>query len=203
MNQQINLYQPKFRRQEKVFSAMIMIQICCLFFVVLAIIYFYGQYQIKPMKIQLQKVNRDVASLRSKVNAYKAKIPNLSKSRLLENEVARTQKELQQREKVRAMLKQQELGNAIGFSGYLEALAREHVQGTWLTGVAIKNGGKELSLQGKTLSSELVPRYIQRLSKEDLLSGITFNVMELQRPKETEKPSGPGQTALDFNISTN
>lgn len=203
MNQQINLYQPMFRRQDKVFSAMTMIQTSFLFLVVLTIIFFYGQYKIKPMKIQLQKVTRDVASLQSQVNTYKTRTPIQGKSKLLENEIARLQKELQQREEIQSILKRQELGNSTGFSGYMEALAREHVQGTWLTALAIKNGGKDLSLQGKTLASELVPRYIQRLAKEDLLSGITFNVMELQRPKETEKRSVPGRMALDFNISTN
>lgn len=203
MNQQINLYQPMFRRQDKIFSAMTMIQTSFLFLVVLTTIFFYGQYKIKPMKIQLQKVTRDVASLQSQVNTYKSRTPTQGKSKLLENEIVRLQKELHQREEIQSILKRQELGNSTGFSGYMEALAREHVQGTWLTALTIKNGGKDLKLQGKTLASELVPRYIQRLAKEDLLSGITFNVMELQRPKETEKQSVPGRTALDFNISTN
>lgn len=203
MNQQINLYQPMFRRQEKVFSAMTMLQTICLFLVVLGIIYFYGQYQIKPLQAQLRKLNRDVSSLQGQVDRYREQVPPPARSQLLENEIARLERELQERRKIQVILEQQELGNAHGFSAYMEALAREHVQGTWLTSVAINNGGRALKLQGKTLASELVPRYIQRLSNEDVLAGISFNVMELQRPAAAGEKPVPGRNELDFNISTN
>jgi Tfp pilus assembly protein PilN len=202
MIQQINLYQPMFRRQAKVFSAITIAQTSLLILVVLTTIYFYGQYKIKPLEIQLQHASQDVASLQLQVNNYKKQIPEQAKSQLLENEIARLEKELKQREDIQAILARQELGNTRGFSGYMEALARQHVEGTWLTRVAIKNGGQALSLQGKTLSSELVPRYIQRLAKENVLSGITFNVMELQRPNAKDKQVIAGRNELDFNIST-
>jgi Tfp pilus assembly protein PilN len=203
MKQQINLYQPVLRRQEKVFSAMTMLQTICLFLVVLTIIYFYGQHQIKPLQVQLRKLNRDVASLQSQVDSYKNQASPGTGSRLLENEIARLEKDLQERRKVQKILEQQELGNTEGFSGYMEALARQHVRGTWLTRVAIENGGRALSLHGRTLASELVPRYIQRLANEDILSGISFNVMELQRPDAKKEGAVPGRNALEFNISTN
>lgn len=203
MNQQINLYQPMFRRQEKVFSAMTMMQTSLLFLIVLSTIYFYGQYRINPLQIELQKFTRDVRSLQSRVDGYRRKLPQPGKSQLLDTEIARLEKELQQRRQIQDILQRQELGNAQGFSAYLKALARQHVQGTWLTRVAIDNGGKSLSLQGKTLSSELVPRYIQRLSEESTLAGLSFNVMELRRPGTTGKQAAPVNGALDFSISTN
>jgi len=202
MNQQINLYQPMFRRQEKVFSALTMLQTISLFLVVLGIIYFYGQYQLKPLQEQARKLNRDTASLQAHVNKYRKQVPPANRSKLLENEIARLQQELDQRRRIRDILVHQEIGNSTGFSEYMEALARQHVQGTWLTGVDIDNGGKSLSLHGKTLASELVPRYIQRLGSEQILAGISFNAMDLQRPPEQKEQSFAGNVPLDFNIST-
>jgi Tfp pilus assembly protein PilN len=202
MNQQINLYLPMFRRQEKIFSAMTMAQTSLLFLIVLTTIYFYGEYKIKPLESQLQHVNRDVATLQAQVNSYQKQIPEQARSKLLENEIARLEKELKQREEIQAILARQELGDTRGFSSYLEAIARQHVEGMWLTRVAIKNGGNALTLEGKTLSPVLVPRYIQRLGKENILSGITFNVMELQRPSANERQVAAGRSELDFNIST-
>jgi len=93
-------------------------------------------------------------------------------------------------------LSSRSIGNADGMSGYLEAFARQHVQGMWLTKIAVANGGKRLDLNGKTLSSELVPAYMEKLAGESLLNGMSFNVMELTRPLE---PSNQ----LEFYISTN
>lgn len=202
MIQQINLYQPMFRRQVKVLSAMTMAHTTLLLLVVLTTVYFYGQHRIKPLAVQLQKFSHDVASLQAQVDSYKKQIPDDTRGQLLENEIARLEKELKQRKEVQVILAHQELGNTKGFSGYMEALARQHVEGTWLTRVAITNGGRALSLEGKTLSPVLVPRYIQRLAKENILSGITFNVMELQRPGAGEKQVAAGHNELDFNIST-
>lgn len=202
MNQQINLYQPMFRRQEKVFSALTMLQTISLFLVVLGIIYFYGQSQLKPLQDQVRKLSRDTASLQAQVNKYRKQVPPAGRSKLLENEIARLQRELEQRRQIRDILAHREIGNSIGFSRYMEALARQHVQGTWLTGVAIDNGGKSLSLHGKTLASELVPRYIQRLGSEQILAGISFNAMDLQRPPEQKEQSIAGSVPLDFKIST-
>ncbi|MBM2830835.1 MAG: biosis protein MshI [Gammaproteobacteria bacterium] len=99
--------------------------------------------------------------------------------------------------RVQLILTNHEFGNATGFSSYLEAFARQHVDGTWLTRVSITGGGTVLGLEGKTLSSELVPIYIQQLAEEKTLSGSSFNVMELHRSKEEEAHQ------LVFKISTN
>jgi len=202
MNQQINLYQPMFRRQEKVFSALTMLQTISLFLVVLGIIYFYGQYQLKPLQEQVRKLSRDTASLQAQVSKYRKQAPPANRSKLLGNEIARLQQELDQRRRIRDILAHREIGNSTGFSGYMEALARQHVQGTWLTGVEIDNGGKSLSLHGKTLASELVPRYIQRLGSEQILAGISFNAMDLERPPEQKAQLIAGNVPLNFKIST-
>ena len=78
----------------------------------------------------------------------------------------------------------------------LEALARQHVAGTWLTKIRIGDGGASVGLEGKTFSSELVPVYIQQLANEKTLAGTAFNVMELHRSEGVEDQ-------LNFKISTN
>ncbi len=197
MNQQINLYQPMFRKQKVLFSAMTMLQVGIFFIVIFACLYIYQSSQLKPYKKQLASIDKELVQLGTQVAVLSGSNKQI-KSKLLENEIAKLTKELEQRERISRVLSSKSFGNSSGFSSYLEAFAKGHVQGTWLTSVNIKQGGASLGLKGKTLSSELVPVYIQNLAEEESLDGSSFNVMELARVETDE-----GQSELNFSISTN
>lgn len=197
MNQQINLYQPMFRKQKVLFSAMTMLQVGVFFLVIFASLYIYQNSKLEPYKKQLASIDRELIQLGNQVAALNSS-KKQTKSKLLENEIVKLTRELEQRERILRVLSSRSFGNSSGFSSYLEAFAKGHVQGTWLTRVNIKQGGASLGLKGKTLSSELVPVYIQNLAKEESLDGSTFNVMELARIE-----TGEGQSELNFSLSTN
>lgn len=201
MNQQINLYQPMFRRQEKVFSAAMMIQTISLFIGLLTVIYFYGQYQINPLEKQLSKTESGLVKLRSQVGKYRQTGEVQGKSNLLEDQVSRLRQELNERRKVRDMLARQQIGTGPEFSKLMEALARQHIEGTWLTAFEISAGGEALSMNGRTLSSSLVPRYMQRLGEETVMAGIAFNNVEMQRSAQEDREAGGRE--MIFYISTN
>ena len=63
MKQQINLYQPMFRKQEKVFSALTMLQITGFFIVVLSGIYAYNVNRLKPFSVELRNTNAQLEKL--------------------------------------------------------------------------------------------------------------------------------------------
>ena len=198
MNQQINLYQPMFRKQKIVFSAMTMLQVGIFFLLVFSSLYAYQKIQIKPYQQQLANIDKELVQLGNQVTTLESTQKSQSKSKLLENEIAKLSKELEQRERISNVLSSRSFGNSSGFSSYLEAFARGHVQGTWLTNVNIRQGGSSLGLKGKTLSSELVPVYIQKLAEEKSLQGSSFNVMELARIELEE-----GSSEINFLLSTN
>lgn len=198
MNQQINLYQPMFRKQKIVFSAMTMLQVGIFFLLVFSSLYAYQKMQLKPYQKQLANIDTELAQLGKQVAAMEASQKSQSKSKLLENEIVKLSNELEQRERISKVLSNKSFGNSSGFSSYLEAFARGHVQGTWLTNVNIRQGGSYLGLKGKTLSSELVPVYLQKLAEEKSLQGSSFNVMELSLIELEE-----GGSEISFLLSTN
>jgi len=197
VNQHINLYQPIFRRQKKVFSAKTMLQISVFFMFVFAAIYGYGQLKLRPLQVELARLERDLARLNTEVSRLEKRLSGQTQSKLLENEIARLSTELERRKQIENLLSSRALGNTRGLSPYLAALARQHVEGTWLTRISIANGGGSLELDGKTLSSELVPVYIGRLAGESLFQGMAFNVLELARPEQ--QPADH----LNFHVRTN
>tara|TARA_R110000782_G_scaffold250847_8_gene338296 strand:- start:6473 stop:7069 length:597 start_codon:yes stop_codon:yes gene_type:complete len=198
MMEQINLYQSMFRKQKVIFSAVTMLQVGMFFLIVFSGLYAYQTVQIKPYKQRLVIIETELFQLSAQVTALESSQSKKGKSKLLENEIVKLSNELERRELISNILSSRSFGNSSGFSSYLESFARGHVEGTWLTDVNISQGGASLGLKGKTLSSELVPVYIQKLAEEESLKGSTFNMMELARvEKEDSNPE------ISFLISTN
>ena len=140
MKQQINLYQPIFRRQIKVFSSMTMVQISALFLIVFAAIYLYGEIKIQPFKGQLVTLDKNLIILNGELAKLQRQVPGSTGNKLMENEIARLTNELSKRRQVQSLLTNRIEANTEGLSFYLEAFARQHVQGTWLTKITIDQG---------------------------------------------------------------
>lgn len=195
MRQQINLYQPMFRKQEKVFSTVTMLQISGLLVVVLAAIYGYSWWSFKPIEQELARVETEQRRLQQQIARVSAESPPPVRSRLLEQEVDRLSNELDRMQRVRHAIGGAVFGNQEGFSSFYEGLARQHVSGLWLTQVKLTQGGTRLVLAGKAISPELVPVYLQRLAGEQAFSGLSFNLLEMTRSEED--PS-----LIEFSVGT-
>lgn len=187
MNQQINLYQPIFRREKKVFSSAAMLQLGTLVLLGLMAIYGNAYRQIQPVSSQLSDLQAQRDRMRAQNEELLARRVK-TKSELLEQQVARLAVELEERRAVAAALASGAFGDTSGFGDHLEALARQHVQGTWITALSIGKGGASVDIAGNALFPELVPVYIQRLSREPVFSGTSFNVLELARRADDATP---------------
>ena len=195
MMQQINLYQEQLRPQKKPFSATSMAISSCIFAVLLAAMYFYAAQQLSSVEMRMQAIDGDLSNLRIQVEKLVKQFPEQQESKLITSEITRLTRELDKRQAIGRALEKHALENNRGFSDLLESLARQHVQGTWLTHVFISDGGESLSFEGLTYSSELVPAYIRQLSDEEPFEGLVFNVLEMQRGEE-------GSAELQFQVAT-
>lgn len=185
MKQEINLYQPILRPQRKPFSAATLAMLILFFLVVFAGIYLFSLQNLSVIEAKMAMMDREVRELRGQVEALALKFPKQAESKLLQTEIARLERLLDKRKAVGRALEKHALENERVFSELLESLARQHVEGTWLTRVSIDDGGRSLGFEGKTWSSALVPAYIRRLSGETPLRGLAFNVLEMQRDEKT------------------
>lgn len=195
MIQQINLYQPGFRRQHNVFSGVAMLQVAGVVLSGLLAMYGYAIWQVHGLDFERSKLADQRDATTRKVEQLSQKYPPKKKSKLLEQEVARLTTERDQSRRLIDILAGRTLGDTKGFGDHLEALARRHVRGTWLTEVTIGEGGQAVDLLGTALSPDLVPVYIQRLSDESVFRGLAFNMMTLQQA--SEDPS-----RVDFTLRT-
>lgn len=195
MNQQINLYQPIFRKQKKVFSAVAMLQVSLVTIALFILAGGYSYIQLKKMDQQANVASANLSRVQRQFNQLIQQSSNGAAAKLLAAEGKRLNSEIDQKKAIVALLAKGPYINKTGFSRQFEALARQHVDGTWLTGIDIEQGGASLNLKGITYSAELVPVYLQKLLQEKVFSGTKFNVLGMER--SDKKPE-----ELSFQIST-
>jgi hypothetical protein len=212
MSQNINLVNPAFRKQRQVLTLATLVQCLVVTAVALAGYHYYLQQQVSGLTAELASSDALLKSQRAYVEKLKGRAAAAPKpEEALDADIARLENELRSAREAMAALKGGAFGNQQGFAEYLRAFSRQSVNGLWLTGFTISGSG-ELEIRGRVLSPDLVPSYIQRLNKEQVLAGRSFARLEMNRPKaEAVAPAGKdGKKAepprmprfLEFSLAT-
>ncbi|MEW6352741.1 MAG: PilN domain-containing protein [Pseudomonadota bacterium] len=193
--QQINLYQPIFRKQRKVFSALALFQVCLAMIAGLLLIYVYARWQVQELEQVLARLQAQQVAAVSRVEDLNKRYAGRTKSAALEQEVARLEADVAAKQTVLQSFSGGGFGNSAGFSKYLEGLAKQRVEGMWLTGLSISAGGGALTIFGSTLAPELVPAFLQQLGKEPAFAGAEFKTLLMERPNTDT-------ARIDFTLRT-
>jgi cell division protein FtsB len=187
MSQQINLFDARFRRQKPHFSALTMMLAILAVTVLALLVRELYAYQNRSLEASLAQTEQRVAQLRDQMGRLGREFGDQGRSTALVDEVARLEEQLRVRRSLLDGIQGGASRNVEGFSPYLAALARQTMQGVWLTGVEIGSGSDNLVLKGRVLESELLPVYIQRLNREPLFNGRTVRELRLAAKDEAGK----------------
>jgi hypothetical protein len=172
MSQQINLFDARFRPQKPHFSAATMaLAVLAVALLTLGIRELYA-YQNRSLEASLAQTDKRAAELREQAARFARELGDPGRSAAMADELARLEEQARAR---RGLLTG--IQGGAGFSPYLTALARQTMQGVWLTGMEI--GPNDLVLKGRVLQSELVPLYIERLNREPLFKGRVVSELRL------------------------
>lgn len=193
--QQINLFQPVFRKKQEVLTGKAIVQIGISVVVGLGLVSGYLGWRVAGLGKELAQLQVSRAEGVKRLEDTSRKFPAKKKSQLLEAEVARLAGEKTAKQRVTKAIARDGLGNGRGFSPYLEGLARQRLEGVWLTGVDVADGGADVGIHGSTLEPDLVPRFLQRLSAEAAFSGKEFKTFKMMRPEGEER-------RIDFILGT-
>ena len=215
MSQQINLFNPVFRKKSLSFtSALAMAYSAGIVIAFMALAGAYTSSQLRATQARAQALDLAFKDANANFDKLAADVAKQKPNPQLQAEVATRELQLVERQDVVDSLKNGTLGNAEGFSDYLRAFSRQSVSGLWITAFDI-GSGNALALQGRTLSAEHVATYLQRLNKEKALQGRQFASMRISQPPPEPRveKAVPGQSSsvkeppavpryLDFTIST-
>jgi len=195
IQQQINLYQPRFRKQEKVFSAQSMLVVLVAAMVVLFGVYGYAKWNVVSLANESERLQKQKVNETARLEGLAVKFPVKKKSRLIEQQLKDLQGEKKAKQYLVNTLSGRSIGNSSGFSSYFAGIARKHVKGMWIRRLELDNGGDVIGIYGSTLKPELVPQFLQSLSEEESFAGSEFQIFNMQRDEDNN-------AAINFSLRT-
>jgi hypothetical protein len=183
MSQQINLFNPVFRKKGFSFtSALAIFYGLCIALAATAAVAVYENSLLRSVQAQSQAVAQAFKDMNASRDQLTAELAKQKPDPRLAAEIAALDAQLKGRQEVIDTLQSGTFGNTSGFSDYMRAFARQSTTGLWLTAFDIALAGSELAIQGRALSADLVASYIKRLNQEQALQGRQFAAMRISQP---------------------
>ena len=189
MYQQINLYQPVFRQQSKVFSAITLLSMLAVVAVFLLGLCVHSSWT-------LGGLNNTAASLDiqyQQLNAQFAEIETKRKSATqspLESEIFQLQHRIDGHQELLGKFDRVAIRTSPGFGKFFEALTLQNLPGLWITGLRLTDDGLT-EVRGTTLNPSLVPRYLQEMPDSPRFKSLQSGSVHLAR-------DDTGSTEIDF-----
>lgn len=194
MRQQINLYQPIFREQRRIFSARTIALAIAVISLGLAAFWGYGSWKVGRLEREVAQIAHDDKARATGLASGSAAFAAQSNPAEIESRIKALSEKLDRQARALNALRSGAAGSTAGFAARFEALARRHVDGLWIDELAFGGLGHTMSVSGSTIDSRLVPRYLEELQEEPALAGARFDKVEIAEPKDAMLP-------LTFHLS--
>lgn len=195
INQQVNLFQPIFRKERKLLSFRALIQACSAVLVVLIIMYAWSVQQTQQLEADLIQLKKQQTHFSRQLTEVSARLAGIKTDTAPQLTLASLEQELSARQKVIVALTRVKDSYTHGISNYLDSFSRQTPDGVWLTGFTVQAGGEGLVIRGSALKAALVPTFLQKLSDESTLKGTSFGLLKIQRKE-------PDTHFVDFTVYT-
>ena len=193
MRQQINLYQERFHQKRLWLSANQVAAAALLLLVIGAAWSFLLVYQLDAAAERKLAIEADRNRLSAELAVANAELARLLDDDRLDRQIESTARQISARKKILNFVNDNRFGSGQGFSRYLVALSRLHVDDLWLS--RIRFGQNFVQIKGSALDAERVPGYFERFGEEPVFVGNRFDLFRVSRDREHE-------WKVDFEIAT-
>lgn len=193
MSQQINLFNPAFQPQKQILSAATMGLGLGVLVLGIAALAGFGAMQSAELRQQAAAGAARLEQRQARLAAANTEFAPRRKDETLEAQIGDAERKLASLRHISGAVARGELGDTAGLSGYFSALARQSVQGLWLTGVTVAAGGSQIGIKGRTVDAALVPGYLNRLTQEPLMQGKTFASLQIDQAAPLSVAGGDGK----------
>jgi hypothetical protein len=200
MRQQINLYQPIFSEERKLLGGRTVASAFAVLIVALAGFSFYTN-------VRIGKLGEEVGALRSQQSQQESMLTatgDLQAARAkpvaIEAHIKQLTAAVAERDRALRVLQTGAAGQTAGFAPRLEALARRHVDGLWIDHVTLSGTNGSMSLGGATLNPDIVPVYLDSLSRDSVLTGTRFDEFVIERPAGKADSDASGEKPVPARI---
>jgi hypothetical protein len=209
VSQQINLFNPAFEEKRKLFGAAAMAQALVVLVVGVAALSVYGNERVAALAKQADAGARQLEKKKATLATVNTEFAPREKSPEMEAQLADAESQLASLKRIAGVLERGELGNTTGYSEYFRALARQHVDGLWLTGLAITGAGCDIGVHGRAVDASLLPGFLARLTQEKIMQGKSFGSLQIGQPGQPQQSTGkqgdtkqPGAPFIEFSLQS-
>ena len=182
--QQVNLYQPMFRKEHVAFSVNSLMLVILAASLCMTGIYGYAWWQNRQVQKLLTTVQARNTHLVQQAGGVDGRLAEPGTDQDLESRIRLLGDKQKNRKSLLDKLNSQTGGNHVGFSDYLQGLGRQVLPGMWFRDINVSGGGALLELEGSVLQAELVPQLLRNLHDEPAFTGKVFRVVRLNRQDE-------------------
>lgn len=185
--QQVNLYRDELKTQKLNYSALMLLQLSIILVVVFSAAAGFRAFQLQQQQTNLVAKQKKQKVVMENLQKLQAEFSKRKKDTTLSRHLTEKTKELANKQKVLGILSQDEFGNTKGFIEHVSGLARQRIEGLWLTQIRIADGGIDVALHGTTSKPALLPKYLQRLSAEKAFAGTEFQSLLMARHEKKKQ----------------
>jgi hypothetical protein len=193
MAQQLNLIDPSFRRNSNRLNVRTMLIAAASVYVLLVVLNGAAGKDRRALEVRKNEAENRLVVAKAELEKATAAAKKRDPDKRLVDEIARLELKLQVHREVLAALETGGLGDPDGFSRYLTALAKQRVDGVWLTRIAVSAADSQLVLAGRMLRAELLPAYIRVLNRDEALRGKRFGELRLVTQRAFDDDAAGGR----------
>lgn len=196
MSQEINLYQPIFRREKTVFSASTMFVLSLVFLAVFLVWAWAMEWRVDDLQQELTRRTATEDRLTERLQALQRTSESRAPSQQLLERVDAAERRLRQLRASRTAVGQRLPERPLQLAAPLRVLGELHPDGLWLTAIELGDSGRRLALAGRALEPSLFPEYLARLQQSEQLDGISLTEIEIRSDTED------GWPGIAFRVSS-
>jgi hypothetical protein len=184
INQEINLYQDRFKEKKLLLSAQHSLILSGLVILVLMVSsYFYANMtQQEQMRLDQNTLQKNQSTQR--LEKLKNELQQLLANDQLDSKITQVSKDIKVRKRMIDFVDNNQFGSGRGFSEDLGVLAELPVENLWLNQISLASD--YIKLSGSALNAQSVPEYFNQFQSRDLFQGHVFDVFELGRDTQRD-----------------
>lgn len=191
MSHQINLHDPSLRRQRHWLTAA---NLAFALVMIAALLLGWGAWariDASRMAMRLAALDVMAQAAREESVALAGRLAGRKPDARLELDLVAAKELLDIRQGVLDKLGEGAAPAVGSHAEYLRGLARQSLNGLWLTGFSVGADGGRMEIRGRTLDPALLPRYIRRLNAEAAFRGHRFARLSVNTPVVAPGMAGP------------
>lgn len=180
MTRQINLFNPTLRLKREWLTGKSLLWGISVMVVLLGLYGALLRWDSGQLAIEAKRVGEELTARQEELSRLNHEIASRKVSSETQAALRRAEATLRGRERVGEAMASGALGSPEGFSEFLIAFARQTQEGLWMVGLQMAEGGRDITLEGRTLNSDRLPAYIRGLNGEPILRGRSFAALNVQ-----------------------